>query len=117
MNQRLYPPRELDMLVTIYVEGLPFAMCMAEKASLSAMQIRLSAWSVSPYSIDEVEFTRETPVGVERHRIPVKVDKVLENRARAVFREVPPKALTALRQLLYEEGDDARTPETQAGTA
>ncbi|HKJ88586.1 MAG TPA: hypothetical protein VKA48_08775 [Gammaproteobacteria bacterium] len=116
MSRRLYPPRKINMLVTLYVDGLPFAMCLAEKASLAAMQIRLSAWSVSPYSIDEVEVARETPRGTERHRIPVKVDKVLENRARAVFRNVPPKTLAALRKLFYEE-DEQQTAEARADTA
>jgi hypothetical protein len=103
MTSRLYPPRDLEMLVTIYMDGIPFAMCMTEQASLSAMTIRLSPWALYPDSISEVEFAREGQGGTERHRIPVTVDWVRDNRARLLFEPMKPEALTALRAFLYED--------------
>ncbi|HKJ70600.1 MAG TPA: hypothetical protein VKA55_02480 [Gammaproteobacteria bacterium] len=107
MTSRLYPPRDVQMLVTIYMDGIPFAMCTAEKASLSAMLIRLSPWALYPDSISEVEFSRQTEAGTERHRIPVSVDKVRDNRARLLFRPMKPEALAALRAELYESEPEA----------
>jgi|GEM_PF-6705503 len=111
MTSRLYPPRDVEMLVTIYMDGIPFAMCMAEKASLSAMLIRLSPWALYPDSITEVEFTAETRQGPERYRIPVSVDKVRDNRARLMFKPMKPETLNALRHFLYEAepADAAKT--------
>lgn len=111
MTARLYPPRDVRMLVSIYIDGIPFAMCMAEKASLSSMVVRLSPWALYPSSISEVEFTRETPQGTERHRIPVTVDRIRDNRVRLLFRPMRPDSLSALRSLLYEE-DEPGTAQT-----
>ena len=108
MTSRLYPPRQVEMLVTIYMDGLPFAMCVAEKASLSGMTIRLSPWALYPDSISEVEFTRETEHGTERHRVPVSLAGTKGNHARLLFKPMAPEALNALRRLLYRpDADDA----------
>lgn len=111
MTSRLYPPRDLEMLVTIYMDGIPFAMCMTEQVSLSGMIIRLSPWALYPDSISEVEFARQVGGRTERHRIPVSVDRVQDNRARLLFQPMKPETLTALRAFLYEESADeaART--------
>lgn len=103
MSSRLYPPRDVEMLVTVYMDGIPFAMCMAEKASLSAMLIRLSPWALYPESISEVEVTCETSQGSQRYRIPVSVDKIKDNRARLLFKPMKPETLNALRSFLYEQ--------------
>jgi hypothetical protein len=109
MTDRLYPPRDVEMLVTIYMDGIPFAMCVAEKASLSGMVVRLSPWALYPDSISEVEFSHETGHGTERHRIPVTLDRVRENRARLLFNPMKPETLNALRRFLYEDDDADET--------
>jgi len=103
MTTKLYPPRAVNLPVTIFMDGVPFALCMAEKASLSAMAIRLSPWALYPSQITEVEFARRTEDGTRRYRIPVNVDRMEGNLGRAVFTNVEPDTLTALRQLLYED--------------
>lgn len=103
MTAHLDPHREIQMLVTIYMNGMPFAMCMTEKASLSGMVVRLSPWALYPESISEVAITRETERGPERHRIPVALEEVNNNRARLLFHPMNPEARAALRDLLGEE--------------
>jgi hypothetical protein len=103
VTTKLYPPRDITLPVTIFMDGIPFALCMTEKASLSAMHIRLSPWALYPSQINEVEFARKTTEGTERHRIPVTVDRMEGNLARATFGHLSPETLAALRQLLYED--------------
>lgn len=103
MTTKLYPPRNITLPVTIFMDGIPFALCVAEKASLAAMHVRLSPWALYPSQINEVEFARKTAEGTERHRIPVTVDRMEGNLARATFGHTPPETLAALRQLLYED--------------
>ena len=103
MTTKLYPPRNVTLPVTIFMDGVPFALCVAEKASLSAMHIRLSAWALYPSQITEVEFARKTEEGTRRYRIPVRIDHMEGNLARAMFQNVKPDTLTALRHLLYED--------------
>ncbi|KPV41207.1 hypothetical protein AN478_04780 [Thiohalorhabdus denitrificans] len=117
MSQPTNPSHELNMLVTIYVQGLPVAMCVAERASREALRICLSAWTLYPHAIDEVELTRETAEGLERHRLPVRVDRVVDNRAQAVFQDASPRALQALDALLEERAMGTRAAAPQADTA
>lgn len=111
MTSRLDRPRDVPMLVTIYMDGMPFAMCMAETVSLSDMVIRLSPWALHPEKISEVAFTRETERGVERHRVAVTLEEARDNRARLLFQPMNPVARAALRDLL---DDDA--PSDRGGT-
>ncbi|MEF8794162.1 MAG: hypothetical protein V5A50_10845 [Thiohalorhabdus sp.] len=110
MTSRPDRSRDVAMLVTIYMNGMPFAMCMAERISLSGMVIQLSPWALYPESISEVAFTRETERGTERHRAAVVLDEVRDNRARLLFHSMDSQALEALINLL---ADDGRTDEDE----
>ena len=111
MTARLDQPRDTPMLVTIYMDGMPFAVCMAETVSLSEIRIRLSPWALHPEKISEVAFTRESERGVERHRVAVTLGEARGNRARLLFEPMNPGARAALRDLLEDD-----TPSDRGGT-
>lgn len=111
MTSRLDRPGDLPMLVTIYIDGMPFAVVMAETVSLSGMLIRLSPWALHPEAISEVAFTRETERGIERHRVAVTLEETGDNRARLLFHPMNPQARAALRDLLDDD-----TPSDRGGT-
>ena len=103
MTTTLYPPRNITLPVTVFMDGVPFALCVAEKASLSALHLRLSSWAVYPSQVTAVEFARKTEWGNEHHRLSVHIDHMEGDLARARFLDATPEALAALRQLLYED--------------
>jgi len=104
MTSRHEQPRDVAMLVTIYMNGMPSAMCMAERISLSGMVIRLTPWALYPETISEVAFTWATQRGAKRYRASVVVEEVKANQARLLFHYMDAETRAALRNLLAAEG-------------